>query len=260
MFANLKNTLAATAVILLLTTAAYPLIVTGIGHLAFPHQTDGSLVFDERGNALGSELIGQDFNGTGYFHPRPSAVGFNAAGSGGSNLGPTNAALAVRVNSTLAAVRDAERLAPGAAVPADAVTASGSGLDPHISVANALNQVPRIAAARHLDAAVVRGLVDRYTESRSLGILGEPGVNVLRLNLALDHGETAKAMDATELDHGDAQVYGMAAAIALGLAIVIGSILMGRLVTRTLGSIDGEPAPERQWCHSWPRALPPEPR
>jgi K+-transporting ATPase ATPase C chain len=181
------------------TGIAYPLVITGVAQMAFPAQANGSMVRDASGRVVGSELIGQVFTGTTYFYGRPSAGGtFSGNGfawasddvpgvSGGSNLGPTNAKL-VLTNTVQAAnaVRDAEGLPPGAPVPVDLGTASASGLDPHITPAAARLQVPRVARERGMPEAEVQGLVDRHTEGRDLGFLGEPRVNVLKLNLALD--------------------------------------------------------------------------
>lgn len=169
----------------LLTGVAYPLAVTAVGQVAFGEQADGSLVRRD-GVVVGSELLGQDAADPAFFWPRPSAAGYDGAASSGSNLGPGNPALLDAVAARAAAYREANGLAPDALVPVDAVTASASGLDPHISVANARLQAPRVAAERGLDPAVVLQLVDEHTDDRPLGFLGDPGVHVLRLNLALD--------------------------------------------------------------------------
>ena len=169
----------------LLTGLAYPLAVTGLAQLVLPYQAGGSLVRDAGGQVRGSALIAQGFAGAGYLHPRPSAAGnsgYDATSSGGSNLGPMDKKLADRVAG------DAKTLAaeaPGP-IPADAVTTSGSGLDPDISPENADRQVARIAAARGLGADVVRRIIARYTEAPTLGFIGQPRVNVLLVNRALD--------------------------------------------------------------------------
>jgi K+-transporting ATPase ATPase C chain len=171
----------------LVTGLAYPLAVTGIAQLAFPHRADGSLV-ERNGVVVGSSLIGQQFAGPRWFHPRPSAAGdgYDAMASSASNLGPTNATLLADVRARADAYRRANGLPAGAPLPPDAVTSSGSGLDPAISVANARIQAARVAHARGLPLAKVRRVVSAHTDDRSLGFLGEPGVNVLELNLALD--------------------------------------------------------------------------
>ncbi|MFO1384790.1 MAG: potassium-transporting ATPase subunit KdpC [Chitinivorax sp.] len=171
----------------LLTGVAYPLLVTGIGKAAFPQQVEGSLVMKD-GKAVGSLLIGQNFSDPKYFWGRPSATGpfpYNAAASSGSNLGPLNPALVDAVKGRVEALKQAD---PGNTlpIPVDLVTASGSGLDPHISPAAAAYQFGRVARQRHLSQWELAELVHRYTEGRQLGILGEPRVNVLELNLALD--------------------------------------------------------------------------
>ena len=173
----------------LLVGVAYPLAVTGLAQLAFPHRADGSLV-ERDGQVVGSRLIGQAFAGARYFHPRPSDAGegYDAMASAASNLGPTNPELVRQVRARRAAYRRDNGLRPVQQVPVDAVTASGSGLDPHISVANARLQATRVARARGLALDDVLALVASHTDGRSLGFLGEPGVNVLELNLALDGG------------------------------------------------------------------------
>ncbi len=184
MFAQLRPALVLTAIFIALTGLAYPLAVTGIAQIVFPAQANGSLV--RKGDVVvGSGLIGQNFASDRYFWPRPSVTAdapYNAAASTGSNLGPTSAALVERVKGDIARLR-----ASGIAAPsADAATASGSGLDPHISPAFARAQAARVAAARGLAEKDVAALVERITEGRLLGIVGEPRVNVLEINLALD--------------------------------------------------------------------------
>jgi K+-transporting ATPase ATPase C chain len=170
-----------------LTGVAYPLAVTGIAQVAFTGRADGSLI-ERDGEIVGSRLVGQAFSGPRYFHPRPSAAGngYDGMASGPSNLGPRNEDLLAAVRARRTDYRRENGLPSSAAVPIDAVTASGSGLDPHISPANARLQAPRVARARGLPLDRVLPLVDEHTDGRSLGVLGEPGVNVLELNLALD--------------------------------------------------------------------------
>lgn len=187
MFSTLRPAMVTFLLLSLLTGLAYPLAVTGIARLAYPEQAAGSLAFRE-GKAVGSVLIGQSFGDPGHFWGRPSATAsfpYNAAASGGSNLGPLNPALLDAVKARIEALRAADPDNPHA-VPVDLVTASGSGLDPHISVAAARYQVSRVARARGLPAEQVGTLVERLAEGRSLGFLGEPRVNVLELNLALE--------------------------------------------------------------------------
>ncbi|MEG1028818.1 MAG: potassium-transporting ATPase subunit KdpC [Brevundimonas sp.] len=164
---------------------AYPLAVTGVAQAVFPSQADGSLVRDEAGRVIGSALVGQSFAASGYLHPRPSAAGagYDAAASSGSNLGPLNPDLIARVKTDAEALRTE---AGGAVIPADAVTTSASGLDPHISPAYARLQIARIASARGVGEAQVREVIEQHVEGRTFGVLGQPRVNVLLTNRALD--------------------------------------------------------------------------
>jgi K+-transporting ATPase ATPase C chain len=187
MLRELKPAFLMLVVFTVLTGLVYPFLVTGLGQLLFPRQANGSLI-ERDGKPMGSALIGQPFSSPKYFWSRPSATSpypYNAAASSGSNQGPTNPALTDAVTARVKALRDAdpENKAP---VPVDLVTASGSGLDPHISPVAAEYQVNRVARARNLDPQTVKALVSEYTEGRQLGFLGEPRVNVLKLNLALD--------------------------------------------------------------------------
>ncbi|MBI5232397.1 MAG: potassium-transporting ATPase subunit KdpC [Coriobacteriales bacterium] len=172
-------------VTLLVTGVVYPLVVTGIAAVAFPRQAAGSLI-ERDGKIVGSTLIGQAFSSDRYFHPRPSAADYDGTASGPSNLGPTSKRLAGDVSTRVDEVVEANPGASKSAVPVDLVTASASGLDPHVSPASAKLQVARVASARGLTAEQVLGLVEEHTEGRQLGLLGEPRVNVLELNIALD--------------------------------------------------------------------------
>lgn len=187
MLTQIRPAIVSLLLLTLLTGFIYPLVVTGVAQAAFPAQANGSLLAGAD-KKLGSELIGQEFTDPRYFWGRLSATGpmaYNAAASSGSNLGPTNPALFKAVQARIDALHaaDPENQSP---IPVDLVTASASGLDPQISPAAALYQVQRVAKARSLDGKVVQALVAKYTEGRQLGFLGEPRVNVLKLNLALD--------------------------------------------------------------------------
>ena len=187
-FAELKTSLLLTFVLALVLCGAYPLAVWAAGQALFPRQANGSLIRDQDGKVRGSTLIGQDFSGPQYFHARPSAAGngYDAAASSGTNLGPTSRKLADSIKAAVAAYRAENGLTDSTPVPADAVTSSGSGLDPHISPANARIQSGRVAGARHLSPGEVGRLIDAATSDRDWGILGEARVNVVQLNLALD--------------------------------------------------------------------------
>lgn len=187
MLTHVHAAIVSLAVFTVVTGLLYPVLVTAIAQVLFPHRANGSLII-RNGKAVGSELIGQPFDDPKYFWGRPSATApfpYNAGASSGSNLGPTNAALTAAGKGRVDALRAAD---PDntALVPVDLVTASVSGLDPHISPAAAFYQVSRVARARQMDPAAVRQLVEQHTEGRQLGLLGEPRVNVLALNLALD--------------------------------------------------------------------------
>jgi K+-transporting ATPase ATPase C chain len=185
---EIKITVCTTLVLLVICCCFYPLFVFGLGQLLFPAKADGSLVLDANGKPVASTLLGQAFTADKYFNPRPSAAGqgYDSTSSGGSNLGPTSQALHDAVQQRVADYRKANNLSASQLVPADAVTASASGLDPHISVKNALLQLPRVAKARALSEDDVKALVQKYTDGPDLGILGEAGVNIIKLNLALD--------------------------------------------------------------------------
>lgn len=188
LFSQLRGAVMATLVLAVVCCGIYPLVVFGIAQVAFSDNSNGSLITDAKGTVVGSKLLGQGFTGEKYFHPRPSGAGngYDAANSSGSNLGPTSQKLHDAVKERVEAYRKENGLKDTDAVPADAVTASGSGLDPHISLRNAELQTTRVAKARNLSVDKVGELIRAHTDKAGLGILGEPGVNVLQVNLALD--------------------------------------------------------------------------
>jgi K+-transporting ATPase ATPase C chain len=188
LFSEIRGAVMSTLVLAVVCCGIYPLVVYGIAQVAFHDKANGSLIVDKDGTVRGSKLLGQGFIAEKYFHPRPSAAGngYDAANSSGSNLGPTSQKLNDAVKDRIAAYRAENGLKETDSVPADAVTASGSGLDPHISLRNAELQTQRVAKARNLGLDKVREVIRTQTDPVSLGIFGEPGVNVLQLNLALD--------------------------------------------------------------------------
>jgi len=188
LFSEIRGAVLATLILAVVCCGLYPLVVFGISQMLFRDKANGSLIVDQDGTVRGSKLLAQGFTTDKYFHPRPSAAGngYDAASSGGSNLGPTSQKLSDTIKERVAAYRKENGLSETEPVPADAVTASGSGLDPHISLRNAELQTPRVAKARGLSEEKVRELVQQNTDERDLGVLGDPGVNVLELNLALD--------------------------------------------------------------------------
>ncbi len=185
---ELRAAVMVTLIFAVVLCGLYPLVVFGIGQVLFPNQANGSLIVDKDGTVHGSKLLGQQFTADKYFQSRPSAAGngYDATSSGGSNLGPTSTNLATTIAQRISDYRTGNGLATNAPVPADAVTASGSGLDPHISLQNAKLQALRVAKVRNMSLEKVLALVHANTDPASLGFLGEPGVNVLTLNLALD--------------------------------------------------------------------------
>jgi K+-transporting ATPase ATPase C chain len=187
-FSEIRSAVVSTLVLAIVCCGLYPLVVFGIGQALFHGKADGSLIVDSSGTVRGSRLLGQQFSSDKYFHSRPSAAGngYDPTSSGGSNLGPTSQKLHDSIAQNVSDYRSQNGLATNAPVPADAVTASASGLDPHISVENAELQIPRVAKARNLSDDKVRELVRQNTDGSDLGFLGDPGVNVLTLNLALD--------------------------------------------------------------------------
>jgi len=189
LFSEIRGAVMSTLVLAVVCCGLYPLVVWGIAQVAFHDKANGSLIIEKDGTVRGSKLLGQNFTAEKYFHPRPSAAGngYDAANSSGSNLGPTSQKLNDAIKDRVAAYRKENGLPDTEAVPADAVTASGSGLDPHITVRNAELQVARVAKARGLGEDKVRELIVKSTDQPDLGVLGDAGVNVLRLNLALDN-------------------------------------------------------------------------
>jgi potassium-transporting ATPase KdpC subunit len=188
MLSEIKPAILITVILTLITGVLYPFAITGLSQVLFPHQANGSLIM-ANGKVIGSSLIGQNFSKPEYFHPRLSAAGdkgYDGMSSQGSNLAPTNPALEKRLGESAAAFRKENPTFTGP-IPADAITASGSGLDPHISPDTAFAQVDRVAKARNLPVERVRALLQSHIEGRTLGFLGEPRVNVLLLNLALDN-------------------------------------------------------------------------
>lgn len=185
---ELKVSVIITLILLVVCSGIYPVFVFGAGQLFCPNKANGSLVLDNDGKPIASTLIGQAFNGDKYFNPRPSSAGqgYDPTSSSGSNLGPTSKTLHDNVQQRVTDYRKANNLPDAQVVPADAVEASGSGLDPHISIKNALLQLPRVAKVRSMSEDDLKKLVEQYTDGRDFGILGEPGVNVVKLNLALD--------------------------------------------------------------------------
>ncbi|HYT61549.1 MAG TPA: K(+)-transporting ATPase subunit C [Haliangiales bacterium] len=188
LFSEIRGAVMSTLILAAVCCGIYPLIVFGIAQAAFQDKANGSLIVEKDGTVRGSKLLGQQFAGQKYFHPRPSAAGngYDAANSGGSKLGPTSQKLNDAIKGRIEAYRKENGLKETDPVPADAVTASGSGLDPHISPRNAELQTPRVARTRGLGQQHVREIVNRFTDKPDLGFLGDPGVNVLLLNRALD--------------------------------------------------------------------------
>ena len=188
LFSEIRGAVFATLVLAIVCCGLYPLVVFGISQALFHDKANGSLLVDADGTVRGSKLLAQGFTADKYFHPRPSAAGtgYDAAGSSGSNLGPTSQKLNDAIKDRVDAYRKENGLNADESVPADAVTASGSGLDPHISLRNAKLQTPRVAKARTVREEKLRELIKENTDARDFGLIGDPGVNVLTLNRALD--------------------------------------------------------------------------
>ena len=185
---EIKIAVVATIVFAVVVCGIYPVIVWALGQALFPWQANGSLITNSQGTVIGSQLIGQEFTLPQYFHPRPSYAGqgYDPTASSGSNLGPTSQKLATNIQQAIAAYRTENNLATSTPIPADAVTGSASGLDPEISLANANIQAARVAKTRLITVVQIQDLIKQNTDGRSLGVLGEPGVNVLTLNIEID--------------------------------------------------------------------------
>jgi K+-transporting ATPase ATPase C chain len=196
LWSEIRSAVLVTITLAVVCCGIYPLVVFGLSQALFPHKANGSLIIDANGNVLGSRILGQQFTSDKYFHSRPSAAGngYDAMSSGGSNLGPTSQKLRDSIAQNISDFRSQNGLATNAPVPADAVTASGSGLDPHISPENAELQAARVAKVRGLPLEKVKTLIIQHTDPTDLGVLGKAGVNVLELNLALDGIGPATAM------------------------------------------------------------------
>jgi len=217
-----------TVIFAVITGLFYPAFITGVAQVVFPHQANGSIIV-HNGTIIGSELIGQNFTQDKYFHGRPSAAGagYNAMLSGGSNLGPSNPLLRQRIQTDINESRLGGETNKDGTVPIDAVTTSGSGLDPHITLANGLDQVPRVAKARNITKETLRSLVAQYVEGRDLGVFGEPRINVLKLNLALDTITIAPSLSANTFDHGNPQFFGIIQAVVIFVLLVIAAYFLG---------------------------------
>ena len=203
LFAETRSAIMATFALAVVCCGLYPLVVFGLGQVLFPHKANGSLIVDAKGNVVGSRLIGQQFSADKYFHSRPSAAGngYDASNSSGSNLGPTSQKLRDSIAQNVTDYRTQNGMETNAPVPADAVTASGSGLDPHISRQNAEYQAPRVAKARGLGLDKVKALIEQHLDTADLGILGQEGVNVLELNLALDTTSRSGSQPVAQAGH-----------------------------------------------------------
>jgi K+-transporting ATPase ATPase A chain len=217
-----------TVIFAVITGLAYPAFITGVAQVVFPHQANGSIIVHNE-TIIGSELIGQNFTQDKYFHGRPSdaGAGYDAMLSGGSNLGPSNPLLRQRIQTEINESRLGGETNKDGTVPIDAVTTSGSGLDPHITLANSLDQVPRVAKARNITEETLISLVAQYVEGRDLGVFGEPRINVLKLNLALDTITIAPSISANTFDHGNPQFFGIIQAVVIFVLLVIASYFLG---------------------------------